>query len=139
EDYREMLRREDVDALYVSTPPFLHKEMVIEAIRAGKHVLCEKPFVLSLDQVKEIMEEAAAKPGVRVGCCSCRFHESPTARRARAMIRAGELGSVYRLTFEAVSAAPPVGATLPEWRNDPARNGGGIAFDWGVYDLDWIG
>jgi len=94
--------------------------------------------VLRQEEVQEIETAAAAKPSLKVGCCSCRFHAAPTARRARQMVTGGELGVVYRLWFEAISRAWPVGAQLPPWRNDPARNGGGIAFDWGVYDLDWI-
>jgi predicted dehydrogenase len=137
-DYRTMLERQDIDAVYIATPPFLHRSMVLAALAADKHVLCEKPFVLRQEEVQEIETAAAAKPSLKVGCCSCRFHAAPTARRARQMVTGGELGVVYRLWFEAISRAWPVGAQLPPWRNDPARNGGGIAFDWGVYDLDWI-
>ncbi len=138
EDYRELLRREDVDAVYIATPPFLHRDMVLEALAAEKHVLCEKPFMLNAAQVREVMAAADAKPHLKVGCCSCRFHDVPSTRRARQMIEEGVLGSLYRVTFLGVSAAWRVGAVLPAWRNDPAKTGGGNAFDWGVYDLDWL-
>ncbi|MFZ9681774.1 MAG: Gfo/Idh/MocA family protein, partial [Cephaloticoccus sp.] len=61
-----------------------------------------------------------------------------TARKARAMIAGGELGEVYRVHFEQVTGGYAIGTKFPAWRNDPAKNGGGISFDWGPYDLDWI-
>jgi predicted dehydrogenase len=50
----------------------------------------------------------------------------------------GELGNLYRVHFEQVTLASKPGTVLPPWRNDPAKNGGGISFDWGPYDLDWL-
>ncbi|MGH8021787.1 MAG: Gfo/Idh/MocA family protein [Opitutaceae bacterium] len=55
------------------------------------------------------------------------------------MIADDELGRLYRVHFEQVTGAPKPGSTLPPWRNDPAKNGGGISVDWGSYDLDWLG
>lgn len=138
-DYREMLARADIDAIYVATPPFLHRPMVLEALAAGKHVCCEKPFVLTLAEAREIGAVLARAPHLKLTCCASRFHASGTARRARELIAAGDLGEVYRVHFEQVTGAPAPGATLPAWRNDPAKNGGGISFDWGPYDLDWLG
>jgi len=137
-EYRQLLARDDIDAVYLATPPFLHRPMVLDAIAAGKHIICEKPFMLNCAEVLDVMAAASREPALKVGCCSCRFHDSPTAKRARQMIVDGELGPVYRLWFDTVSRAYAPGASLPAWRNDPAKNGGGIAYDWGVYDLDWI-
>jgi len=138
-DYRELFARDDLDAIYVATPPFLHRPMVLEALAAGKHVCCEKPFVLTLAEAREIAAAHARAPHLKLTCCASRFHASGTAHRARELIATGDLGKVYRVHFEQVTAAPAVGATLPTWRNDPAKNGGGISFDWGPYDLDWLG
>lgn len=138
DDYRKLLRDPQVDAVYIATPPFLHRDMVLEAIAADKHVICEKPFMLNPAQVREVVTASEGKPHLKVGCCSCRFHDVPSTRRARQMIAEEALGPLYRVTFEGVSPAWPPGTTLPAWRNDPAKNGGGLAFDWGVYDLDWL-
>jgi predicted dehydrogenase len=137
-DYRKLLEDPEVDAVYIATPPFLHRTMTLDALRAGKHVCCEKPFVLNRAEAAEIAAAAAAKPHLRVTSCSSRFHDSGTTRRARAMVAGGELGEVYRLHFEHVTSPPKAGSTLPAWRNDPTKNGGGISFDWGCYDLDWM-
>ncbi len=137
-DYHQLLADPEVEAVYIATPPFLHKPMTIDALRAGKHVLCEKPFVLTREEVREIIAVNRTVPQLKVSCCSSRYHDAGTARRARAAIADGELGEVYRVHFEQVTGAHAVGAKLPAWRNEPAKNGGGISFDWGPYDLDWL-
>jgi predicted dehydrogenase len=137
-DYGQLLADPEVDAVYIATPPFLHRPMTLAALRAGKHVCCEKPFMLSQAEVREVIAAQKAAPHLAVTCCSSRQHGSGTARRTRQMVAAGELGRVYRLHFEHVTHAPKPGSTLPAWRDDPAKNGGGISFDWGAYDLDWM-
>lgn len=137
-DYRALLEDPEVDAVYVATPPFLHQPMTIEALRAGKHVCCEKPFMLTAAEVRAVMAVQATRPHLKVTCNSSRYHESGVARTARALIADGRLGTLYRVHFEQVTSAPRPGAVLPAWRNDPAKNGGGISFDWGPYDLDWM-
>lgn len=136
-DYRQLLARDDIDAVYIATPPFLHGPMMLDALTAGKHVLCEKPFVLDVQQAEQVLS-AARSTSLRVGCCSCRFHDAPTTRRARELVETGQLGEIYRLSFVSVSRPARPGAAMPAWRNDASKNGGGIAFDWGAYDLDWM-
>lgn len=137
-DYHQLLADPEVEAVYVATPPFLHKPMTIDALRAGKHVLCEKPFVLTRQEVRDIIAVNQTVPHLKVTCCSSRYHNSGTARRARAAITGGELGEVYRVHFEQVTGGYAIGTKFPAWRNEPAKNGGGISFDWGPYDLDWL-
>ncbi|MBS0662988.1 MAG: Gfo/Idh/MocA family oxidoreductase [Verrucomicrobia bacterium] len=137
-DYRELLASPDVDAVYLATPPFLHKPMTVEALRAGKHVCCEKPFMLTQAEVREVMAAQARAPHLHVNCASSRYLSAGTAVRARQLVAAGELGRVYHVSYTQVIGAPKPGSRLPDWRNDPARNGGGISFDWGPYDLDWL-
>jgi predicted dehydrogenase len=102
-------------------------------------VCCEKPFLLNPAEAREVLAAAQAAPHLKVTCCSSRYHDSGTARRARQILAAGELGQLYRVHFEQVTQANKPGTVLPPWRNDPAKNGGGISFDWGPYDLDWLG
>ena len=137
-DYHQLLADPEIEAVYIATPPFLHKPMTIDALRAGKHVCCEKPFVLTRQEVLDIMAVNAEHPHLKVTCCSSRYHNTGTARKARAMIAGGELGEVYRVHFEQVTGGYAVGTKFPAWRNEPAKNGGGISFDWGPYDLDWL-
>jgi len=137
-DYPQLLADPEVQAVYIATPPFLHKPMTIDALRAGKHVCCEKPFVLTRQEVLDIMAVNREFPQLKVNCCSSRYHNTGTARKARDLIAGGDLGEVYRVHFEQVTGGYKVGTKFPAWRNEPAKNGGGISFDWGPYDLDWL-
>lgn len=137
-DYRELLADPGIDAVYLATPPFLHRPMTLAALRAGKHVCCEKPFMLTQAEVREVIALQTAAPHLRVNCASSRYLCAGTAVRARELIAAGELGTLYHVSYQQVIGAPKPGAKLPPWRNDPAKNGGGISFDWGPYDLDWL-
>lgn len=57
-DYRELLRQEDIEAVLIATPCYLHAEMSAAALDAGKHVFCEKPLAISADQVKLVLDAA---------------------------------------------------------------------------------
>jgi len=136
-DWRAVIADPEVDAVYIATPPFLHKPMTIAALQAGKHVCCEKPFMLTQAEVRHVI--AAQKgPGLHVNRAPTRHNSRGTAQTAKQMIAAGELGRLYHVSYTQVNPPTKPGATLPDWRNDPARNGGGISFDWGPYDLDWL-
>lgn len=138
DDYHKLLDHPGIDAVYIATPPFLHLSMVLDALAAGKHALCEKPFMRSAAEVRAVIAAQQAHPQLKVGCCSCRFHDAGTTRRARQMVAEDDLGEVYRLCFDVVAPPPAPGATLPAWRNDRQKSGGGEAYNWGSYDLDWI-
>src|SRR6186713_1716698 len=58
QDWRALLRRKEVDAVIVSTPPWLHAEITIEALRHGKHVICEKPLARNIEEC-QAMNRAA--------------------------------------------------------------------------------
>jgi len=59
-DWRKIVDRKDVDAVYIATPPFLHAEMAIAALQAGKHVYCEKPIAITPKQVSDLVKAAKA-------------------------------------------------------------------------------
>ena len=83
-DYRDMLADPEVDAVLITTPPHLHKEMFIETIMAGKHVLLEKPMAIQLDDMEEMLSVKAEFPDVIAMECSGRHARlSPKFRRAR--------------------------------------------------------
>jgi dihydrodiol dehydrogenase / D-xylose 1-dehydrogenase (NADP) len=137
-DFSELIRRPEVEAVYIATPPHLHHSMMIAAIEAGKHVICEKPFVMNLGELDEVERAARAHPGIKVSSCSCRFQVAPPVREARDFLRGGHLGKLSRARLSnAMPPAPPLTA-LPAWKRARATGAGGVAMDWGVYDLDWL-
>ena len=60
-DWREMLKRDDIDAVIVATPDQCHAEQTVAALESGRHVLCEKPFALTLEDCKLMMDAEAAE------------------------------------------------------------------------------
>ena len=92
-DYREIVRRDDVDAVIIATPNHLHAPIALEAVAGGKHVLCEKPLALTAAEARA-MAEAAERAGVRhLTAFTYRF--VPAMRYLHALVRRGDLGQPY--------------------------------------------
>lgn len=106
-DWREAVRRDDVDAVIVGTPNQLHRDMCLETCRAGKHVLCEKPLALDGAQAEE-MAQAAARAGICHGV-AFNYRRVPAVTFARQLLLEGRLGRIYeyRATY------------LQDWLLDP--------------------
>ena len=81
-----------VDAVIVTTPPFLHHSVALAALRAGKHVLCEKPLAVSLREADELIDAARARGVVLATVSQGRFADEQ--RRMKALVRSGALGNV---------------------------------------------
>ena len=121
----------DVEAVFVATPNGEHRRAVIAAARAGKHVLCEKPLALSLEDAAE-MRQACNAAGVllRMGL---QFRLEEVLLHIRAVIGAGDIGVPLMLDIERNSALDQPGA----WRRERAK-GGSILYDTGVHLLDLV-
>ena len=92
-DYREIVRRDDVDAVIIATPNFTHAQIALAAIANGKHVLCEKPLALNFAEARR-MAAAARKAGVRhMTAFTYRF--VPAMRYLVHRVRQGDLGQPY--------------------------------------------
>lgn len=137
-DYLELLRREDgVEIIDVCTPPWLHAPMTIAALQSGKHVLCEKPMALNAVEADSMV--AAAEAAGRV--LACRQGDTRLARETRTVaevVRSGVLGDIYFLRLIARSLTRPGIEYNPgaAWFLDRSKAGGGVLYDWGVYDLE---
>lgn len=109
-NYQELLEDRAIDAVHVLTPNALHYPMCRAALQAGKHVLCEKPFTVSFEQARELVDLAG-----RTGLGNCIQHNLryyPVVQQARRMIEAGELGEILIVQ-------------------------GAYSQDWLLYDSDW--
>ena len=126
----ELLANAEVDAVYVATPNAMHREVVVAAARAGKHVLCEKPFAMSVADGRA-MTQACAEAGVTLRVAH-QMRMEAVLDRARVIVQSGRLGRVAAVSLERASANPP----RTTWRKDVAQSG--VVFDVGVHLLDQI-
>jgi predicted dehydrogenase len=94
--YAELLADPSLDAVYVPLPNGLHAEWTLAAIKAGKHVLCEKPFTANVAQAREVAAAADGSGLVVMEAFHYRYH--PLARRMAEIVHSGELGRVRRVS-----------------------------------------
>ena len=133
-DYEQMLNEVDADAVFVAVPTKFHASMIRKVLEKGKHVFAEKPFCLSVEEGKELVEMAAARKLVnQVG-----YHNKfvGTFRELKRIVQGGYLGELFHFTGEAygpVVIRPKQG----NWRADPAE-GGGCLMDYASHVIDLI-
>jgi predicted dehydrogenase len=133
-DWRDVLRDDEVDAVYLATPVRLHAEQAVAAAEAGKHVLCEKPMALDVAS-SERMVAAARQHGVRLGVAYYRHHY-PIVDRLRTLIASGELGQPVLAqadVFEPFDRAP---GQPRAWLLSKAESGGGPMADFGCHRIE---
>ena len=128
--YDALLADPEIDVVYIPLPNSLHVEWTVKALDAGKHVLCEKPLALTVEDVDRI--DAAAKRSGRVAAEAFMYRHHPLTHAAEAVVRSGRLGRIrgYNGAF-----------TFPltregDVRLDPAL-GGGSLWDVGCYPLSY--
>ena len=123
--YAELLRRSDVDAVYVPLPNSSHKEWIVRALDAGKHVLSEKPLTLSAADTAEVFAVAAMNDRVLMEAYMWPHH--PRAERVLQLAGSGEIGDV--LSIRSAFTYPAADPT--DHRFD--ERGAGALFDVGIY------
>jgi len=130
-DWRELLRRDEVDAVIVSTPPSLHAEMCIEALKSGKHVLCEKPLARTPDECQRIL--AAAESSGRFLATGFNYRFYPSVQKARTLLDTGVIGELDHIrSYAGYSAADH----SHPWLHDADVMGGGALRDNGIHLID---
>jgi D-xylose 1-dehydrogenase (NADP+, D-xylono-1,5-lactone-forming) len=128
--YEALLDDPDIDIIYISLPNSLHVEWTVRALNAGKHVLCEKPLALTVQDVERIRE--AAERSARVAAEAFMYRHHPLTQEAHRIVRSGQLGEV-----QIVSGAFTFPLTREgDVRLDPAL-GGGSLWDVGCYPVSY--
>ncbi len=140
-DYKDILADSEVDAIVICTPPWLHHDMFIEALKAEKHILVEKPSAMSLDQIDDMISQSKQYPHLKVLDCSARHSRlQPKFWKVKEIIDSGVLGSIYYVHHNCLWRNARAGIEYhPEakWFLNKKIAGGGPLFDWGVYDLSF--
>ncbi len=133
-DYNIALADPEIEAVYVLTPNYAHYTISMDALKAGKHVFCEKPITINYELSCEMAKEAE-KQGklLNIGVCN-RFHESVC--RIAKMNEEGKLGNIYHVycSFRRNRSIPGLGGAF----TNKKESGGGVLIDWGVHYLDLI-
>ena len=141
DDYRGLLASDAVDAVVTTVPHYLHPEIGIAAIRAGVHVLVEKPAGVYTRQVRELNAVAAEHPEVVFGIM---FNQrnNPLYRRLKAIVDAGEIGTIRHTSWIITNWWRPQGYyDQSAWRATWGGEGGGVLVNQAPHQLDlwqWI-
>lgn len=128
ETYEELINNPLVDAVYISLPNHLHCEWTIKALKAGKHVLCEKPFAMNLAEVELMVKTAREYDRLLVEAVWSRWH--PRMIRMVDYVKSGNIGELISIDSSFTFPASIEG----NYRLSPEM-GGGALFDIGVYPL----
>ena len=133
-DYREMLKREDIDAVEIYTPVFNHHTIALESIRAGKHVLLEKPLAVTVKAAKK-MVDAAESAGIVLGVAECIRYGFGETREKKWIIDQGMIGEVQMVLQGGVGGywAPDRILAETPWRHQKLMAGGGVTLDFGPH------
>jgi xylose dehydrogenase (NAD/NADP) len=129
--YEALLSDPEIDVIYNPLPNHLHAEWTIKAVEAGKHVLCEKPLALSMEEVDAIA--AAAQKHGRVVAEAFMYRHHPQTLKARELVENGSLGTLKLLRGSFSFVLNREG----DIRLDPAMGGGSI-WDVGCYPISFI-
>ena len=132
-DFDEVLRMNDIDVVDICTPPGLHYPMVMAALKAGKHVICEKPLVGSLQQVDDVIAQEKISKGKLMPVFQYRFGDG--IEQAKAIIDAGIAGKPFVGTVETMWRRGPDYYEVP-WRGKWATELGGVLMTHAIHQHD---
>lgn len=135
-DYRELLALKEVDAVIVATPPWVTPEITIEALEAGKDVLCEKPVAMTIDEAEK-MKASAASTGRKL-MVGMTYHHDPILHKMKEWVRSGRVGSpvlfrvsVYDELWDPQENPEHYNRILETLRHgSPSVHEGSHVFDW---------
>lgn len=134
-DYSELLALPGIDVIVVCTPPALHCSMVVAALQAGRHVICEKPFVASLAEFDRVVAVEAESPGRVMPIFQYRFGDG--IARVRHAIRSGLVGKHFMSTVETAKKRGPDYYAVA-WRGKFASELGGVLLTQAIHIHDLL-
>ena len=137
----ELFANENIDFIDITAPPKFHASLIKEGIKNNVHILCEKPFTLTLEEAKETYNLLKNSELVFMPCHQYRY--SPTWKNFKTFLDENNPGSKSLLQFNVFRMQADQGGTVfqPGWRTDKSLSGGGILADTGVHYLylaNWL-
>lgn len=130
----EMVRSGEVDAVVIATPHWQHADLAVSALKAGLHVLCEKPLSVTVEQSDRVLEAAAQSRGMFVVVHQKRFE--PAFLFVKQLLDSGELGSLYRCSMIESAWRSETYYRSSPWRGTWRGEGGGVLLNQAPHILD---
>ncbi len=135
-DINSLLKDDEIDAVYVATPPYLHAEHTIKIAQHGKHVLCEKPMALTLRECEDMIRACEENRVQLMVAYYRRFF--PLVVKMKELLLEGKIGRPITARAQVFALYhPPSDGSFP-WRIDPLVSGGGFLTDVGSHRVDLL-
>lgn len=132
-DFDRIVADPGIEVVYIVLPNFMHAEYTIRALKAGKHVLCEKPMATTIEDGQRMI--AAAKAANRHLMIAYRCHYEPLNLAGMRLLRSGKLGKP-RIVVTDMGRQSDLSDPSDAWRLDMKKSGGGALTDMGVYGVN---
>lgn len=127
-NFDQVAYNDEIDVIYIVLPPGMHKEYVVKAAKAGKHVWCEKPMAITEQECQDMIN--ACKQNKKTLAIGYRLQHEPNTQEYRRIVKNKLLGNVKTVNCE----AGYVEGRTNHWKQDKAL-GGGVLYDMGVYAI----
>lgn len=135
-DYREMLKDNSIDCISICTPGGTHAQIGIDAAKAGKHVIVEKPIDINLDRASQLILECR-KNNVKLGSIfQMRYNKS--SQYAKSILESGKLGKLIMGDAYMKFYRPPEYYTNSTWKGTPDMDGGAALINQGIHGVDLL-
>ena len=135
-DYKEMLADENVDCVHICTPHFLHVPMAIDCLKAGKHVLMEKPLAISIHQAQQLEKICKESSSILGICFQNRYND--TSLKTKDILSQGLLGKVLGARAIVTWHRNASYYNSAEWRGKINTEGGGVLINQAIHTLDLV-
>jgi predicted dehydrogenase len=133
-DWRELIADDEIDAVYIATPVYLHAEQTVAAAEAGKSVLCEKPMAMNAGECKQMIAVCEFEDVALGVAYYRRFY--PAIRRVKEIIVSGEIGKPVIAQINAFERFNPAPGEDRYWLLERSKSGGGPMMDFGCHRLE---
>lgn len=133
-EWPDLLNDDEIDAVYISTPVFLHAQQVIAAADAGKHILCEKPMAMNTNEC-DLMIESCEKNNVKLGIAYYR-HFYPVVNKIKEILSSGEIGKPVIAEANAFEWFERKPGEPRYWLLEKEKSGGGPMMDFGCHRIE---
>lgn len=135
EHHNDLLSSDDIEAVIVSTPPPFHEEVVMAALQAGKHVLCEKPLAVTEDSCRRMVEQAAESERILAVGFNHRYY--PCVKELKKAMAKHRVGEVHHV--RALCGHQGIPEFRADWMYKSEFSGGGAMMDIGLHLTDLVG